>query len=137
MASKTRRLGKGIDALLSSNQLPAQSVTPAEPAAPAEVSDGTLKHLPIEHLQVGKFQPRRDMDPAKLEELSQSIKSQGVMQPIVVRPNQQGGYEIVAGERRWRAAQIAGLDTLPALVREIDDRHRALSTRFQRRPLFN
>ena len=72
-------------------------------------------------MQRGKYQPRRDMDPQALEELAQSIKAQGVMQPIVVRPIANGRYEIIAGERRWRASQQAGLEKIPALVRDVPD----------------
>ncbi|MEX5623741.1 ParB/RepB/Spo0J family partition protein, partial [Pseudomonas syringae] len=77
--------------------------------------------LPVELIQRGKYQPRRDMDPEALEELAHSIRSHGVMQPIVVRPIGENRYEIIAGERRWRATQQAGLDTIPAMVREVPD----------------
>src|SRR5690606_34600981 len=83
--------------------------------------DGILKHLPIEFLQRGKYQPRRDMHPEALQELAESIRSQGIMQPIVVRPLGPDSYEIIAGERRWRAAQMAGLDKVPTLVRDVPD----------------
>ncbi|MFP3427517.1 ParB/RepB/Spo0J family partition protein, partial [Pseudoalteromonas sp. SIMBA_162] len=69
-------------------------------------------------LQRGKYQPRRDIQPEALEELADSIRAQGVMQPIVVRPVGEGRYELIAGERRWRASQLAELDTIPAVVRE-------------------
>jgi ParB family chromosome partitioning protein len=72
-------------------------------------------------LRRGKYQPRRDFEQVALQELAESIKSQGVMQPIVVRTQSGGNWEIIAGERRWRASQLAGLDTIPALVREVDD----------------
>jgi ParB family chromosome partitioning protein len=72
-------------------------------------------------MQRGRYQPRRDMQPEALEELANSIRSQGIMQPIVVRPIDGGRYEIIAGERRWRACQLAGLDTVPALIREVPD----------------
>jgi ParB family chromosome partitioning protein len=80
-----------------------------------------FQYLPLDLIQRGKYQPRRDMDPAALEELAQSIKAQGVMQPIVVRPIANGRFEIIAGERRWRASQQAGLDSVPAMVREVPD----------------
>ena len=83
--------------------------------------DGDLKQLPVEFLQRGKYQPRRDMDQDALEELAESIRQQGIMQPIVVRPTSKDRYEIIAGERRWRAAQIAGLDRVPAIIREVED----------------
>ncbi len=80
-----------------------------------------LQYLPLDLIQRGKYQPRRDMDPAALEELANSIKAQGVMQPIVVRPIAAGRYEIIAGERRWRASQMAGLTEVSALIREVPD----------------
>lgn len=115
MAVKKRGLGRGLDALLGGNTVD----TIQEQAASASQSE--LQHLPLEIIQRGKYQPRRDMDPQSLEELAQSIKAQGVMQPIVVRPIGKGRYEIIAGERRWRASQQAGLDKIPALVRDIPD----------------
>ena len=121
---KKRGLGRGLDALLSGTAENAQDI--AESAEIGEaggdpVTDGTLKKLPIELLQRGKYQPRRDMDQLALEELADSIKTQGVMQPIVVRPISDERYEIIAGERRWRASQLAGLDTIPAVIREVSD----------------
>ena len=115
MAAKKRGLGRGLDALLGGT-----SVTALEEEA-AKSGDRELQHLPVDLIQRGKYQPRRDMDPAALEELAQSIKAQGVMQPIVVRPIGEGRYEIIAGERRWRASQQAGLDRIPAMVREVPD----------------
>ncbi|MBD1553170.1 ParB/RepB/Spo0J family partition protein [Pseudomonas typographi] len=115
MAVKKRGLGRGLDALLSG---PTASALEEQAN---EVAHKELHHLPLDVIQRGKYQPRRDMDPQALEELAQSIKSQGVMQPIVVRPVSQGRYEIIAGERRWRASQQAGLDTIPAMVREVTD----------------
>lgn len=82
---------------------------------------GQLRYLPIEYLTRGAFQPRRDFDPTALEELAQSIQQQGLMQPIVVRFLEKGKYEIIAGERRWRACQQAGLETLPCLIKTVDD----------------
>ena len=78
--------------------------------------------LPVEQLQRGKFQPRKDIDPEKLQELADSIKAQGVIQPIVVREISAEKYEIIAGERRWRAAQLAGLHEMPVVIKELDDR---------------
>lgn len=115
MAVKKRGLGRGLDALLSG---PTASALEAQ----AEKVDPTeLQHLPLDIIQRGKYQPRRDMDPQALEELAQSIRSQGLMQPIVVRPIGNERYEIIAGERRWRASQQAGLERIPALVREVPD----------------
>ena len=115
MAVKKRGLGRGLDALLSGSS----AATLQEEAVQADRKE--LQHLPLDLIQRGKYQPRRDMDPQALEELALSIKAQGVMQPIVVRPVDKGRYEIIAGERRWRATQQAGLDTIPALVREVPD----------------
>ncbi|MGB1848100.1 MAG: ParB/RepB/Spo0J family partition protein, partial [Pseudohongiellaceae bacterium] len=83
--------------------------------------DGDLKNIPVDLIQRGKYQPRTDMHEEALEELSASIKNQGVMQPIVVRPISSDKYEIIAGERRWRATQMAGLDTIPAIVKPVGD----------------
>jgi ParB family transcriptional regulator, chromosome partitioning protein len=131
--AKKKGLGRGLDALLGAAATPvavppaAQTILDAAPeVSPATVSDdkvvdGSLRNLPIEFLQRGKYQPRRDMQPEALEELAESIRSQGIMQPIVVRELSKDRYEIIAGERRWRASQLAGLDAVPALVREVPD----------------
>ncbi len=116
---KKRGLGRGLDALLG----PKGAVTPVSVAAVAEPQPGeVLRKLQIDLLQPGKYQPRREMDEAKLSELSESIKAQGVIQPILVRQVEGGKYEIVAGERRWRASRLAGLDEVPVVVRELEDR---------------
>jgi len=115
MATKKRGLGRGLDALLGG-----ASVSAMQEEA-AKVDTRELQQLPLELVQRGKYQPRRDMDPQALEELAQSIRNHGVMQPIVVRPVEGGRYEIIAGERRWRASQQAGLESVPALVREVPD----------------
>ena len=81
-----------------------------------------LKTLPIEWLKKGRYQPRRDMTESGLEELADSIKAQGIIQPIVVKPLAKESFEIIAGERRWRAAQLAGLDRVPCVVRQVDDK---------------
>jgi len=112
-AKKKKRLGKGLDALLA-------STAPVESSASKKALDNTST-LPIEILQPGEYQPRTNMDQASLEELAASIKSQGIIQPILVRPISGERYEIIAGERRWRAAQIAQLDEVPVLVRDIPD----------------
>ena len=121
---KRKGLGRGLDALISSAAPPRQEVTTSEdkldPTAQQSI-DGLLKHLPIEFLERGRYQPRREMDPQALEELAQSIKTQGVMQPIVVRPRAKNQYEIIAGERRWRASQQAGLEKVPCVIREVTD----------------
>lgn len=128
--SRKPRLGRGLDALLGSARQAADPVPTAieEPAtegplaadASAPVGEQLLR-LEVESLQRGRYQPRREMDPERLEELAASIRSQGMMQPIVARALASGGYEIVAGERRWRAAQLAGLDRVPVIVRELSD----------------
>ena len=115
MATKKRGLGRGLDALLGGANVSALQ----EQAVQAEVRE--LQALPLDVIQRGKYQPRRDIDPVTLDELAQSIKAQGVMQPIVVRAIGGGRYEIIAGERRWRASQQAGLETIPALVRDVSD----------------
>jgi len=132
MAAKRQSLGKGLDALLgipedaetlqdqavidSSQELLAQTL--ADAVSPA---DGSLQNLPVEFLHPGQYQPRRDLNSEALQELADSIATQGVMQPIIVRPTGDNKYEIIAGERRWRATQQAGLDTIPAIVREVTD----------------
>ncbi|ENA33372.1 MULTISPECIES: ParB/RepB/Spo0J family partition protein [Pseudomonas] len=115
MAVKKRGLGRGLDALLSG----ATASVLQEEAVKADQRE--LQHLPLDIIQRGKYQPRRDMDPVALEELARSIRAQGLMQPIVVRPIADNRYEIIAGERRWRASQQAGLERIPALVRNIPD----------------
>jgi len=105
---RPKGLGRGLDALLAGN----------EETAP---SGESLQTLSIDRLRPGKYQPRTKMDAASLAELALSIKEQGVMQPILVRPVDGGSFEIVAGERRWRAAQQAGLREIPALVKNVPD----------------
>ncbi|MBI2295457.1 MAG: ParB/RepB/Spo0J family partition protein [Betaproteobacteria bacterium] len=107
--AKLKGLGRGLDALLGSE---------GEPPA-----GEMLTTLGVDVLQPGRYQPRTRMDQAALAELADSIRAQGVMQPILARPVGDGRYEIVAGERRWRAARMAGLASVPALVREVPDRH--------------
>ena len=108
--AKMKGLGRGLDALLGGEE---PSAAPASADQQAE--------LKIDLLQPGKYQPRSHMDEAALKELAESIKAQGIIQPILVRPVSGGRYEIIAGERRWRAARIAGLNAVPALVREVPD----------------
>jgi ParB family chromosome partitioning protein len=116
MAAKKRGLGRGLDALLgSAGQVPAGDASEGLP------HDGDLRQIPVDLIRRGKYQPRRDMDQEALQELADSIRAQGVMQPIVLRPIGESQYEIVAGERRWRATQLAGLDRIPALVRDVPD----------------
>ena len=101
-------LGRGLDMLLSS-------------ATKESNKDTELKNLPVEKISKGEYQPRLSIDPDALQELAESIKAQGVVQPVVVRRIEGGNFELIAGERRWRASQIAGLDTIPAIVRDIPD----------------
>jgi ParB family chromosome partitioning protein len=109
MNLKKRGLGRGLDALLGDT-------------SENEVTVHSLKTLPIELLQRGRYQPRKDMSPEKLQELANSIAMQGIVQPIVVRTISPERYEIIAGERRWRAAQMLGLHEVPVIIKEIDDR---------------
>lgn len=108
---KKRGLGRGLSELLGDVA-----------SSPAQEKPQDVQKLPIEFLQRGKYQPRRDMDPEKLKELSDSIAAQGIIQPIIVRKLLDDKYEIIAGERRWRAAQLAELQEVPVLVKDIDDR---------------
>ncbi|PKM29820.1 MAG: chromosome partitioning protein ParB [Gammaproteobacteria bacterium HGW-Gammaproteobacteria-11] len=112
MAVKKRGLGRGLDALLGQSNSTGQGT---------ENQEQQLRELPVDLIQRGKYQPRRDMDPQAIEELANSIRVQGVMQPIVVRPIGEGRFEIIAGERRWRATQLAGLDSIPAVIRDVPD----------------
>lgn len=107
--AKLKGLGRGLDALLSGN------------ADGADASGDRLQNLETASLQPGKYQPRSNMDQAALANLAESIKAQGIMQPILVRAIGVDRYEIIAGERRWRAAQLAGLDEVPVIIREVTD----------------
>lgn len=117
--TKRRGLGRGLDALLTSpennneNQVSSKNNNSSK--------DSELQNLPIEQLHPGKYQPRKDMSAEALDDLSNSIKSQGIIQPIVVRPVSDHSYEIIAGERRWRAAQLAELDMIPCLIKHVPD----------------
>jgi ParB family chromosome partitioning protein len=101
-------LGRGLDMLLSSTTRETNK-------------DTELKNLPVEKISKGEYQPRLSIDPDALQELAESIKAQGLVQPVVVRRLDSGNYELIAGERRWRASQIAGLHTIPAIIRDIPD----------------
>lgn len=109
MATKKRGLGRGLDALLGNDSR--QHRSPRE----------ELRQLPLELIRPGKYQPRKAMNQEALSELADSIRAQGVMQPIVVRPVDSEHYEIIAGERRWRASQLADLATIPVVIREVGD----------------
>src|SRR5690242_17978716 len=125
---KKRGLGRNLDVFLSRTSTatapkmatPATSTAVAEASMPANV-DNELRHLPIEILQRGRYQPRREFAQEQLQELASSIRTQGIIQPLVVRKISDNRYEIIAGERRWRAAQIAGLTEVPALIKDIPD----------------
>jgi ParB family chromosome partitioning protein len=117
MAAKRQSLGTGLDALLGFSD----EVESVPQSKHMEDADGTLRDLPVEFLQRGKYQPRRDLDADALQELANSIAQQGVMQPIVVRKVATDKYEIIAGERRWRASQQAGLESVPSIIRTITD----------------
>ena len=118
MATKKRGLGRNLDALLGGSAGLGKS-----PTAPVAVSvEGELRSMPVDMMQRGRYQPRSDMHTESLDELADSIREQGVVQPIVVRPMGKDQYEIIAGERRWRAAQLAGLHEVPVVVRDVTDR---------------
>ena len=126
MTIKKRGLGRGLDALLGGiNREPSAHSAVVEQGAPGRVENppeqGELRRIPVDLLQPGKYQPRHNMHAESLEDLASSIKAQGVVQPIVVRSIGGGRYEIIAGERRWRAAQMAQLHEIPAMVRDVPD----------------
>jgi ParB family chromosome partitioning protein len=112
MVAKKRGLGRGLDVLLTDVQ-----------HTDTQNLDETLQHFPLDVLQPGKYQPRVDMSQESLDELAESIKAQGLVQPIIVRPIDDSRYEIIAGERRWRASKQAGLTEIPAVVRDVSDRN--------------
>lgn len=117
MIRKKGGLGRGLDALLGAGLTAAnRSATPTEPVFPE-----TLRPLPVEQIAKGRYQPRQTLQEDSLRELADSIRAQGLVQPIVVRPLGGDRYELIAGERRWRAAQLAGLSEIPAIVREVPD----------------
>ena len=117
---RKRGLGRGLDALLGDiSDIPVRQGM--APVAAGEAGDGSLRSVPVERIRRGRHQPRRIVDESALEELAHSVRSRGIVQPIVVRPTGSGGFEIVAGERRWRAAQMAGLHEVPVVVRECSD----------------
>ncbi|MEK9624050.1 MAG: ParB/RepB/Spo0J family partition protein [Halieaceae bacterium] len=119
MAQK-RKLNRGLEALLGSGLLNNPQTDEVKPQAEA-TSPQALNNLPVERLQQGVFQPRREFDQEALQTLADSIKAQGVLQPVVVRPVATGRFEILSGERRWRAAQLAGLDSVPVVVKDVND----------------
>ena len=114
MAAKKRGLGRGLDALIAGRN-------PGELLSEQQQSGDVLRNLPVDLIQRGRYQPRIEINAERLQELADSIKAQGVVQPIVVRPIEDGRYEIIAGERRWRASQQAGLHNIPAVIRDVPD----------------
>ena len=116
-----RGLGKGLDALLATSSLAREKQQVASHSQ-ALSAEGEFTEIAIGSLKPGVYQPRKDMAPEALEELAASIQSQGIIQPIVVRPLAYGQYEIIAGERRWRAARQAGLKQVPCLVKKVEDK---------------
>ncbi|MEL3921523.1 ParB/RepB/Spo0J family partition protein [Aeromonas enteropelogenes] len=124
MTLKKRGLGKGLDALLSTSTAARQKQVMSDQRteqAMAPANQGELRKLPVEWLHSGKYQPRKDMSQDALEELANSIRAQGVIQPIVVRPVAEKSFEIIAGERRWRASQLARLEVVPCIVKDVPD----------------
>ncbi len=114
--AKKRGLNRGLEALLQGAGAIDLGIN-----SPIDADAETLRQIPIEWMQRGVYQPRKDMDTNALEELAASIKQHGIMQPIIVRKISDNRFEIIAGERRWRASQIAGLDKIPCIVRDVDD----------------
>lgn len=115
MVAKKRGLGRGLDALLGA------AATEMPATIDGSGKESGTRDLPVDVMQRGKYQPRVDMHPESLQDLADSIKAQGLVQPIIVRPIGDGKYEIIAGERRWRAAQLAGLHEVPVVVRDVPD----------------
>ncbi len=116
-----RGLGKGLDALLATSSLAREKQQVADESQSIS-AEGNLAELAISNLQPGVYQPRKEMSKEALEELAASIQSQGIIQPIVVRQLQDNRYEIIAGERRWRAAKQAGLKKVPCVIKNVEDR---------------
>lgn len=116
MSGRRKGLGRGLDALLGTAR-----EGPVDVDTALDKVEGDYRNLPVECLRRGRYQPRRDLDPEALEQLAESIRRQGLMQPLVVRHLAGEDYEIIAGERRWRAAQLAGLQQVPVVVKRVDD----------------
>ena len=128
MSGKRKSLGRGLDALLGASELREVLVDSPKaydgnvaPSQPMPGGMGAFAHLPVEYLSKGRYQPRREFDPEALEELAESIRKQGLLQPIVVRHTGEESYEIIAGERRWRACLLAGLPEIPVVIKTVDD----------------
>ena len=126
MTPKKRGLGKGLEALLGTSSAARQKqilddMQSDEARSLSDEQQGELRKLPLSWLKPGKYQPRKDMSQGALEELASSIRAQGVIQPIVVRQLDEQSFEIIAGERRWRACQLVRLETVPCLVKNVAD----------------
>ncbi|WP_406665313.1 ParB/RepB/Spo0J family partition protein [Gallaecimonas sp. GXIMD1310] len=121
MVKKPRGLGRGLDALLATSSNSRESQQQSNDEANTPPLQRELRRLPVEWLKPGKYQPRRDMAADALEELASSIRAQGIIQPIVVRPLADDEFEIIAGERRWRAAQMTELEQVPCVVKAVPD----------------
>jgi len=119
--NKRRALGKGLDSLLPRVQSPAPVAVVSVPAPPAEQDGGKPREIPVEQIDRNPFQTRTHVDEAELAELAASITANGVVQPILVRPQADGRFQLIAGERRWRASQLAGKKTIPAILRQVSD----------------
>jgi ParB family chromosome partitioning protein len=117
MATKKNPLGRNLSAMLSQSAL--RHAT--EQSTSGSAGSGSLKQLPVDLIEPGPYQPRSVFDAARLQQLADSIRQQGVIQPVVVREKANGQYELIAGERRWRAAQLAGIEEIPAIIRKVPD----------------
>jgi ParB family chromosome partitioning protein len=122
MATRKTGLGRGLEALLGGRGNAAEAAATIKQATPAEMAGDGLRQIAVGKLSPGRYQPRTAIDVERLTELAESIKAQGVIQPIVVREVGKDSFEIIAGERRWRAAMQAGLDNVPVVLRDVDDR---------------
>ena len=125
MAGKKRGLGRGLDALLGPTPVPGQIDAPLSSSSIDDAQPGqeAMRLIPVEWIQPGRYQPRRQFDATKLEELAASIRTHGVMQPILVRKLEAQRFELIAGERRWRASQLAGLDQVPCLIKSVEPKN--------------
>ncbi len=119
--NKRRALGKGLDSLLPRVNAPVTAPAPSHPQSPMEAEGGKPREIPIDELDRNPFQTRTHVDEAELAELAASITANGVVQPILVRPLASGRFQLIAGERRWRASQLAGKKTIPAILRQVSD----------------
>jgi ParB family transcriptional regulator, chromosome partitioning protein len=121
MAVKKRGLGRGLDALLGGMNASTDQSEKASASTTSPSQGDNLRRLAVDLIQRGRYQPRREFDPDSLRELADSIAAQGIIQPVVVRPVENDRYELIAGERRWRAAQQAGLDEIPVVIKEVTE----------------